>query len=237
MVADAAGLGGTEQQQVQIPKREKRPPQDSVRDSPPRPPGKPQLDVLDDKDQKGRRGAGAPTFGNHFHPAGHQLQPIRREPAIVPGILMKRVTEGSHQMSVAAGGENALDLPHDALGVADMFENRVALDALKQAVRKRQALRIGGHIHAGHGEQVQVHVAFHHASGAADIEIPAPQRKVFRLGRVHHQRRRRFEEPAQTVAPMPRSPLAIDRFERSPGGPRPGGPGHRVTGVHRVATF
>src|ERR1035441_2054331 len=68
-------------------------------------------------------GAGAPAFSDNFEVPGEQLQTIESETAIVHGIFVEGVTEGRHQVQVAAGGEHAAEFAANADGVAHVFQD------------------------------------------------------------------------------------------------------------------
>src|SRR5271156_4355324 len=69
--------------------------------------------VFDADNQQGRCGSGAPPFGDYFHSTGQFLQSIQRESPIVFWVLVKWMTERSHQMRVAARSQDTTDLAHD----------------------------------------------------------------------------------------------------------------------------
>ena len=96
-----------------------------------------------------------------------------------------------------------------------MLQNGVAFDTLKQTGGERQLFGVRRHVHAGYGEQVQIHVTGHFAPSAADIQIPSAQRKILWFGWIHHERRRRLEKPHQPVAPVRRGPFSVEGFEVS----------------------
>jgi hypothetical protein len=117
---------------------------------------------------------------------------------------MKRMTERSDDVSESAGSQNALDFAHDADGIADVFENRVAFHALKEIRGKRKLFRIGDHIHARQAKQIDVHVSIHGASRTSDVKIPSSQGRVHagRLGRIHDKWSRRLEQTVNAIFPV-----------------------------------
>src|ERR1051326_4699518 len=127
-----------------------------------------------------------------------------------------------HQVDVASRSGNADDLADDLIGVADMLQNGIALDALKSVVRERQLPGIRGHIDAGDRQKIEVDVAGHGAAGAAYIEIPAAQGEIARLVGVQDVRGWWGKKAQETVAPAAGGSPAIERFEIGWGG-----------GVHR----
>ena len=210
VIADAAGARRPEQREIEVAQRKEQPAEREMHAAAPPAPGQQALDVFDADHQQRRRGAGAPAFGDHFEIAGELFQAVEGEAAIVLGIFVERVAEGRHQMQVAAGGEHAAEFAGDADGVAHMFQNRVAFHALEDGVAERQLLRIGGDIDTGHGEEVEIDVAGDGAAGAADVEIPAAQREIDGLARVHDERRGGLQRAAQPAAGLAR---AIALFE------------------------
>jgi hypothetical protein len=95
-------------------------------------------------------------------------------------------------MRVRSGSEHPLDLAHDLLRSADVLENSVALDPLKDAGREGELFRIRGDIHAGHGEEVKIDVSVDYPPRSPDVQIPSAQRKIPGLGWIHEERRRRL---------------------------------------------
>src|ERR1035437_1996958 len=215
VIADAAGASGAEQREIEVAQRKEQPAEGEMDAAAPPAPGQQALDVFDADHQQGGGGAGAPAFGDNFEVPGEQLQPVEREAAIVLGIFVERVAEGRHQMQVAAGGEDAAEFASDAAGVAHMFEDGIAFDALADAAGKRQLLRIGGDIDAWHGEEIEIDVAGDGAAGAADVEIPAAEREIGGLARVHDERRGGLQGATQPAAGLARA-IALLESGRAP---------------------
>jgi hypothetical protein len=78
-----------------------------------------------------------------------------------------------------------------------MFEHRAALRAGENAGGKRQSLRVAGDRYARRGDDIEVDIARYLPPGAADIEIPLPQRKILRFGRIRDQRQGRLKQTLQ----------------------------------------
>jgi hypothetical protein len=92
-----------EEQQVEVPKREKKPAQDFVRKDPPRPPWKPEFDILQNEHQNPRSRSRPPAFGNHFQFAAREFfQPVQSNAAVISWVLMKRVAERCDQTEISA---------------------------------------------------------------------------------------------------------------------------------------
>jgi hypothetical protein len=85
-----------------------------------------------------------------------------------------------------------LDFRHDLSGIPDVLEHGIALHTLKDTGRKWQLLGIRRDVNARHSAQVEIDIALHYAARAADVKIPPAEGKVFRLGWVHDERRRRL---------------------------------------------
>jgi len=215
MIPDPPGIGRSQEKQVEVSQRKQRPTQYPVRQRSPRLKRQQQLGVFDDKNQQSCRWSRPPTLRDHFQSAGDFSETIQRESPVVLRVFMKRMAERRHKMRIASRCQNAPDFPDHLFRMAHMLQHGIAFDTLKQAVGKWQLLRIRRHIHSRNRQQVHIHRTVYRAPGSADIEIPATQREILRLGRVHDKWIRRQQQPAQAVAPTTRAPLTIKRFERT----------------------
>ena len=74
-----------------------------------------------------------------------------------------------------------------------MLEHGVTLHPLKQRIAERELVRVGRYVYAGHREEVEIHESRHRASGASDVQIPAAERKILRLTRIHDEGRGRLQ--------------------------------------------
>jgi hypothetical protein len=174
-----------------------------------------QLHVLQPGDQHRRSGTGAPAFGYNVHARAEFPEAVEREAPEVFGVFVKGMTEGRYEVQVAVRHQHATDLLHHAGRIAHMFQHGMALDESKLGITKRQLFRVGGDIHSGNGEEVEVHETIDFAASAAYIEIPPAEWKIFRLGGIHDERRGRLQQTADTIRQAPDFRLRY-RLSREP---------------------
>src|SRR5579871_1101031 len=91
---------------------------------------------------------------------------------------MERMAERCNQMYISARPQHTADFAHHQFGSAHMLQNGIAFHALKNSGREGKVSGICSDIHAGYREEIEVDVAIHATSGAADVEIPASQGEV-----------------------------------------------------------
>lgn len=74
--------------------------------------------------------------------------------------------------------EHAVDFGDRHFRIPHVLEHRVTLDAAEDAVAKRQPLDIRNHVNTGQTEQVEVDIALRASARPADVQIPAPERRL-----------------------------------------------------------
>lgn len=181
MVADAVGVRGTEEHQVEIAEREQEPGQGEVCEGAPGTPGEEEFGEFEDGYEEGGGGAGAPSFGDDFEVAGEEFEAVEGEAAVVLRILVEGVAEGGDEVGVAAGSEDAGDFGGDGVGIADVFEDGITFDAGEQVGGEGELFGVGGDVHTGDGEEIEVDVTVDTLAGAADVEVPAAEGEILRL--------------------------------------------------------
>ena len=115
-------------------------------------------------------------------------------------------------MDVSTRREHPANLCHDEFGIANMFQDGVALHAGEDRGGKRELLGISRDVDPVNCEEVQIHVAWDLPAGT-QVKVPAAERKIEGLGRIRHERCRRFQEAKETVAPSAGISLAIKSFQ------------------------
>ena len=200
-------FAGPEQPQIQVSQREQDPSADAVRHDAPGAEREQQFHVFNEEHQESGGGSGAPAFGDYLERRLRTrrkiLQPVQREAPVIARILVKGMAERRDQVNVAAGRGDADDFAEHRAGIGDVFQHRIAFHAREDAGGKRQVFGIGGHVHAGDGQQVEIDVAVNGAAGSADVEIPAPERKIRGLGGIQEDGQGRLEQAAQAGQPAP----------------------------------
>ncbi len=117
-------------------------------------------------------------------------------------------------MREPAGRQHALDFARDAFGPFDVFEHRVALDALEDVRREGKGVGAGADVHAGRHDDVEIHVAVGRSPSAAQVEVPAPQRRIdFQLLRIVENRRRRRKQPVKAVSKPGGVPTLVQKLD------------------------
>ena len=176
VVAEAVGVGHAHQVEIEVAQRPEGPAEQAVGEDAPPAPGQQHFGEFDGEDKHGGRRACAPAGLDDFERAGHGAQAFGGEAAVVAGVGVEGVAEGGDGMRPAAGGEDAFDFAHDALGVDDVFEHGIALDAGELGVAEGEQVGVGLDVDAGGGVDVEVDVAVDVAVGAADVEVPLAER-------------------------------------------------------------
>ncbi len=124
------------------------------------------------------------------------------------------MTERHDDVGEAAGGEHARDLAHHELGALDVFDHRVALHALENPGAKWQCLGVGDNIHAMERKQIDVHVAIHTRAGAANVKVPAAERRIdLQFARVPDERLGRPQRPGQAADQTSRRAIFIEAVD------------------------
>jgi hypothetical protein len=108
---------------------------------------------------------------------------------------MQWVTERRHEMSIASRRQYAADFAHDLPGIANVFQHRITLRALKNVRWERQVFRVGGDIDSRRPDQIEVDIAWDKTAGSADVEVSSAQRGFV------NERSRRLNQPKQAIAP------------------------------------
>ena len=149
MIPNLPGSRVPEQQQVEVAQRKQQPSKGAVSRGSQGAPRQPEFHVFEQHDEQRRGGSGAPAFAHDLEITGKLAETVGRVAPEITRIFVKSMAERDHDMRVAAWGQHALNFLHDGCGVLDVFENRIALHSLEEAVGKREAFRIGGDIDPG----------------------------------------------------------------------------------------
>ena len=100
---------------------------------------------------------------------------------------MERMTKRHDNMYDAARSQYPLNFSHYIVGTLYVLKNSVALNPLELIAGKREMVCIRHNVHAGHGKQVEIHVAVHEGTRPSDVQVPSPEGGIDHLPGVHHE--------------------------------------------------